>query len=177
MDNALLGALIGASAALGGAFGVELFREHREGRRRALAARAELSALARLIEFRQLKQGLVDCRNAARDGKVLRLSMHLRYDPVPTTRLLLSNPGGVDSTVLQLAADVVANADGLKADLNRLSDHPVDSEDAMLQSDDPEQAAALYESMRRHLAHFLGRIAELERAVDRAYPPWPLAYA
>lgn len=167
---ALLGALVGGLIAGLAAWLLEIWRARALARNMSVAAASEASAVAEMVRRRQWMESLASYANAARQGHVERWAVYLPDAILPVSRSAQQQAGSLRGSLPTIIPRLVIRADGIVADIRRLSLAPIGHPDSMLDPANPKAAADFYTEMFAVMAATLYSCDELVIEAKRLYP-------
>jgi len=143
----IISTLVGGAITFAATTGQEMLRNRRVSRAAMLSVGAEIVAGIDIARARGWAKDIEDCIEQAMQGRVVRLTILLPKDTIPSCRAALAQGTLGDGELTGLVTCFVIAVDGLKADLDRLFEYDFDSPRCMVSADDPEHAVKLYAEM------------------------------
>ncbi len=143
----IISTLVGGAITFAATTGQEMLRNRRVMRAATLSVGAEIAVALDIARARRWAKDIEDCIEHAMQGNVVRLTILLPKDTIPSCRAALAQGTLGDGELTGLVTCFVIGIDGLKADLDRLFEYDFDSAKCMVSADDPEHAVKLYAEM------------------------------
>ncbi|MBB6259355.1 hypothetical protein FHT05_003994 [Xanthomonas arboricola] len=165
-----IGVLAGALVSGGVGWFTEIRRERRQSKSLAVAVAAEAAAIAEIVRRREYVRTLVDHAMAARGGTVLDVQVKLPSQVAVVIKAARDKAGTLPDQLPSLVPKLAMLIDSLEADIHRLFEHPVDSPRALLDSTEPQWAAAFYAEMLAIMCSVLWYCDLVVGVVKRLHP-------
>ena len=143
----IISTLVGGLITFAATTGQEMLKNSRIRRSATLSVGAEIIAALDIVRARAWREDVESCYTAALKGQVIRLTIRLPKDTIPSCRSALAQGTLGDGELIGLVASFVMAADGLKADLDRLFEHDFGDPKCLVELDQPVHAAKLYAEM------------------------------
>jgi hypothetical protein len=143
----IISTLVGGLITFAATTGQDILKNRRIRRSAALSVGAEIIAALDIVRARAWREEIGACYAEALGGQVVRLTIRLPKDTIPSCRAALAQGTLGDGELTGLVASFVMAADGLKADLDRLFEHDFGDPRCLVDPDQPLHAAKLYAEM------------------------------
>lgn len=164
---ALGGALVGGLVATAGTAVIEWWRDRTKRRALAVALAGEALAAAQLVRYRGWLTSIHALADLADRGQVLPFSAHLPERTIPVARAAQEQAGILPGRLPLYVSFLVLYTDGFVADVRRLN---AEGLGGLVDSADPEGAAAFYREFGSVLEVALGTCDQIVMEVLRLYP-------
>ncbi|MCS3745754.1 hypothetical protein FHY18_001315 [Xanthomonas arboricola] len=139
-----VGVLAGAIVTGGIGWFTETRRERRQSKSLAVAVAAEAAAIAEIVRRRQYVDGLVAHASAAKAGRVFGMQVKLPAQVAVVIKGARERAGTLPDQLPALVPKLAMLIESLEVDMQRLFEHPVDSPQALLSSNDVQGAIDFY---------------------------------
>ncbi|MEX5405076.1 hypothetical protein VPH47_12540 [Stenotrophomonas sp. WED208] len=143
----IISTLVGGLITFAATTGQETLKNRRVRRAAAFSVGAEITAALEIVRAREWREDIESCYEDALNGEVLRVTIHLPKDTIPSCRVALAQGTLGDGELIGHVSAFVMAVDGLKADLDRLFEHDFGDPRCLVEENQPERAAKLYKEM------------------------------
>ncbi|WP_349811625.1 hypothetical protein ABQ179_016775 [Xanthomonas dyei] len=165
-----VGVLAGALVSGGVGWFTEIRRERKQSKSLTVAVAAEAAAIAEVVRRRDYVRALFDHAMAARNGHVVDLQVKMPTQVAVVIKAARDKAGTLPDRLPSLVPKLAMLIDSLEADINRLFEHPVDSQRALLNSTEPQWAADFYTEMLAIMCEVLWYCDLVVEVAKRLHP-------